>query len=168
MFDPNSWEIGREIAVSTDVLAAGVALLSLGIAIFTFLRTTKTNRRHALRQHTIDVLSMINQDGPVMRSQLAIADWHRTDRVILDDNLSLDDDQAVIAVLDYYDFVSAMALKGDLDVDAIVTLLGGRMLATCERLEAYIQMRRERLGREKLYEPFQTFVATHVVPNRGV
>ena len=168
LFDPSSWEVGREIAVSTDVLAAAIALFSLVIAVSTFILTTVSNRRHAIRQHTIDVLSIVNQDGPVMRSQLVIADWNRTDRQISDDDLSLEDDRVVIAVLDYYDFVSAMALKGELDVDAIVTLLGGRMLATTERLQTYIQKRRERLHRARLYEPLQTFVTIHVEPKRGV
>ena len=168
LFDPNSWELGREIGLSTDVVAAAIAIISIATAVITFLLTTRGNRRHAIRQHTIDVLSIINQDGPVMQSQLVIADWNRRDRKIPDDELSVEEDRVVIAVLDYYDFVSAMGLKGELDVNAIVILLGGRMMQTLDRLRGYIEKRRERLGRHQLYQPYIDFVDKHVRPVEGV
>ena len=146
-----------------DIATALSVLVAIIVFIFSTLRSRIINRR----QHTLTVLALINDDNPVSRAQLEMALWIREKREIKDDNVNPEEDKTIIAILDFYDFVCHTAEKKKLDIDTVVTVIGGRMRSTYNLLWQYIQARRDRLDRKNLYAPFERFVEKHV-KNRDV
>ena len=188
-------DVGPRVGLALDL----AAVISVMLAALTFLWNQRIQRRAAdrqherdltlsRRQHTLALVSLMNQEGPVFRGQQELALWIRDDRILDHDDVPDEDDRRIIAVLDFYDFLSlllnqsteARARDGAtrrsagpdhdaamrdwrvIDADIVVSLLGGRMKATWRMLEGYVRARRDRLGRPQLYAPFEGAYVAHL------
>lgn len=154
--------VERRITLAADVFAGASVLL----AIFAFLINQWVSRGFSKRQHTMDILEIINTDGPVFASQRQAALWIRDGKVFPDDCVSDDEDNVIMPLLDYYDFVCQNIKKGNLDRQTVYILIGGRMRSAYFMLEHYIVARRERLRRENLYRPMEDVVRREIPEGR--
>jgi hypothetical protein len=59
------------------------------------------------------------------------------------DAVSRQDDKIIFALLDYFDFVCHTALQKQLDIETIVTLIGGRMRSALQLFEGKIPSGRD-------------------------
>jgi hypothetical protein len=114
---------------------------SLIVAIVVGITTVWQQRQVQRRQHTIALLSAMQTD------RLADADEWMAQRIaagraVADEGLTDREHAHVMVLLDYYEFLAVLAMRGLVDVPLLLDLRGGAM-GRCYRLcEAYITTRR--------------------------
>jgi len=113
------------------------------------------------------MLQIIASESPVHEANIKFAQWVRKGKTFKDDDVSPEEDDVIIRLMDFYDVASDAAMRGIVDKDMIVLHLGGRMRSAYEALAQYIEARRARIHRPGLYRPFVRFV-TEFVENKEV
>ncbi|HEY6737794.1 MAG TPA: hypothetical protein VI076_03020, partial [Actinopolymorphaceae bacterium] len=93
---------------------------------------------------------------------LAAADTWMANRIMtrreIETDITLGDGGAhLITMLDYYEFLSTLALRGNVDVRLLLGLRGGTMMRAYDISRNYIRYRRRIVGPE-LYGAFEVFV----------
>ncbi|MET0069965.1 MAG: hypothetical protein ABW096_07990 [Candidatus Thiodiazotropha sp.] len=142
--------------------------LSILVVLFTFIFGYLERRASDRRKRTLEfLLKVIESDGPIHEAHLKFAAWAAASRVFENDQISAEDDEVIIRLLDYYDLIADTAKKKVIDKEMVILHLGGRMRTTYSILSHYVILRRERLGREGLYKPLEEFIAQDVA-NRSV
>lgn len=142
--------------------------LSILVVLFSFIFGYLERRSSDRRKRTLEfLLKVIESDGPIHDAHLKFAAWVTASRIFEDDQVSIEDDEVIIRLLDYYDLIADTAMKKVIDKEMVVLHLGGRMRTTYSALSNYVIHRRERLGREGLYKPLEEFI-TQDVANRSV
>jgi len=141
-----------------------ITFSSVIVVLLTFLFGYLERRASDRRQRTLEfLLKIIEGEGTIHEAHLYFAAWIRDNRVIENDEVSQDDDLVIIKLLDFYDLIADTTMKGVIDRQMIILHLGGRMRSAFSLLSNYIQHRRERLNRPRLYMPLETFINEHIL-----
>jgi len=136
-----------------------VTLLSVIVVLITFVFGYMERRASDRRQRTLEfILKIIEGEGPIHEAHLQFALWAKSNRVFENDEVSHDEDNVIIKLLDYYDLIADTATQGVIDKKMIILHLGGRMRTTYSILSNYINHRRKKLNRKGLYLPLETFI----------
>ena len=140
-----------------------VTLLSVIVVLVTFGFGYIERRSNERRQRTLEFLmKVIEGEGPIHEAHIQFASWVKSNRTFLDDDVSIEDDNVIIKLLDYYDLVADTAIRKVIDKEMIILHLGGRMRTTYTTLSNYIHSRRKRLGRSGLYLSLEKFINNHI------
>lgn len=136
---------------AVDETAASV-LVAVVFGVTTVLQLRQSQRR----QHTVELITGF-QNSEV----LAAADTWMTTQIGSRRQVAIDippaDERHVIAILDYYEFLSSLAIRGLVDVSLLLSLRGGTMLRCYAVCRTYVEHRRRTVGGE-LYQSFGLFV----------
>jgi hypothetical protein len=132
---------------------AASVLVAVVFGVATVLQLRQSQRR----QHTVELITSF-QSSEV----LSAADTWMATRIASHRPIELDvppgDERYVIIMLDYYVFLSSLALRGLVDVPLLLSLRGGAMARCHDICRAYIEDRRANVGAD-LYLRFSMFVA---------
>jgi hypothetical protein len=159
------WRLARK---PLRVAAQGAAAAALGVAAFLFLRTSGDinetaasilvavlfgvvtvyqQRQAQRRQHTVGLITAFQS-----ADQLAAADVWMATRISRNEPVDADigraDERYVITILDYYEFLAELALRGLVDTPLLVRLRGGTMSRCFSLCRPYVEDRRRRAGPE--------------------
>lgn len=132
---------------------AASVLVAVVFGVATVLQVRQTQRR----QHTIELVTAF-QGSEV----LAAADTWMASRIAsrreVEADIAVDAGGGhLITMLDYYEFLAALALRGHVDVRLLLNLRGGAMMRAFDISRTYIEHRRRVVGPE-LYRSFEVFV----------
>jgi hypothetical protein len=145
-----------ETLVATSIL---VAIITFSIGYFHRAAANRNELTFNL------MLQIIASEGPVHDANLKFAQWIRNGKNFKDDDVSPEEDEVIIRLIDFYDVVSDASIRGIVDKDMIVLHLGGRMRSAYKVVAEYIKARRARIRRPGLYRPFVRFV-TEIVDKK--
>lgn len=140
-----------------DYLLTSIPLLIL--FFLGYLERKISNRRNRTLEF---LLKVIEDDGPIHTAHIQSALWVCEGRRFEDDNVSFEEDETIIRLLDYYDLIADTATKDVIDKEMVILHLGGRMRTTYELLSNYIVHRRIRLSREGLYKNLENFITKEI------
>ena len=152
----------------------GFAFLSIGnvinetaasvlVAVVFGVATVLQLRQAQRRQYTVGLLMNLQSTLTLSAADLWMAQRIAAHREI-DDEVPAEDMQHVIALLDYYEFLSALAFRGFVEIPLVIDLRGGAMTRCYDLCRSYITKCRAEIGSE-LYVGLETFVdeyARHV------
>lgn len=128
---------------------AASILVAVVFGAATVLQTRQTQRR----QHSVELIMNFQTTDA-----LVAADAWMACRIAAHEpvgpEVSADEARHVITMLDYYEFLSALALRGYVDVRMLLGLRGGAMSRCYECCRDYIDHRREHVG-DELYRSVQ-------------
>jgi hypothetical protein len=142
-----------ETLVAASILI-GIVTFSLG-----YFHRVAVNRN----EMTFNLmLQIIASESPVHDANIKFAQWIREGKTFKDDDVSPQEDDVIIRLIDFYDVASDAAMRGIVDKDMIVLHLGGRMRSAYQVLALYINARRARIKRPALYHSFVRFVTEYV------
>ncbi|PVV11540.1 MAG: hypothetical protein B6D77_06765 [gamma proteobacterium symbiont of Ctena orbiculata] len=142
--------------------------VSILVVLFTFIFGYLERRASDRRKRTLEfLLKVIESDGPIHEAHLKFAAWAAASRVFEDDQVTAEDDEVIIRLLDYYDLIADTAKKKVIDKEMVILHLGGRMRSTYSVLSNYVIHRRKRLRREGLYKVLEVFIIKDVA-NKNV
>ena len=131
---------------------AASILVAVVFGAATVLQTRQTQRR----QHSVELIMNFQTTDA-----LVAADAWMAARIAARDPVgpTLPDAEQhhVVAMLDYYEFLSSLALRGYVDVRMLLGLRGGAMSRCFECCRGYIDHRREHVG-DELYRSVQVLV----------
>lgn len=143
--------------------ADALTALSILIATVVGILTLWQSRRLSRRDHTLDILLSRFSGGDIAKLLNRVSEW-------MDDPENAPDGTTNIyearEVLNLYEFISAAARHGTLDIELIYQTRGGPMLKTFEFFHPYIRKQREIGKNELLWEHFEWFVDTKIKPRR--
>ena len=148
-----------QVFKAADVLTA----LSIIMATVVGILTLWQSRRLSKRDHTLDILlSRFSGED--------IAELLKRVSERIDDSENAPDGTNNIyevgEVLNLYEFISAAARMGTLDIELIYQTRGGAMLKTFEFFHPYIRQQREIAKNDLLWEHLEWFVDTKIRPRR--
>jgi hypothetical protein len=172
------WRLARKpLRLATQ--GGGVALPALGT--FIFLRnsgqvnetaasvlvavvfgvvTVLQQRQAQRRQHTVGLITAFQTADRLCAADVWMGS-RISRRIPVDADVPAADEPHVITMLDYYEFLAVLALRGVVDTRLLVNLRGGTM-SRCFRLcRDYVDDRRQRSGRE-LYQALEAFTDEYV------
>jgi len=136
---------------SVDSTGASL-LVGVALAVIGFVQ----NRQVERRQRTVELIAALQNTDT-----LSAADGWMADRISraepVHDDVPKADDQQVITLLDYYEFLCILTERGHLDGDLLADLREPAMRRAFEICEPYVRVRRERVGTE-LYQRYGRFV----------
>jgi hypothetical protein len=134
-----------------DETAASV-LVAVVFGAGTVLQLRQSQRR----QHTVELMTTFQSSEILSAADVWMARRISAHRAIEVD-VPADDERHVIALLDYYEFLSSLALRGLVDIPLLLSLRGGTMTRCFDLCCGYIDDRRANLGAD-LYRSFMVFV----------
>jgi hypothetical protein len=146
---------------------AGFAVLSIGdaitetaasvlVAVVFGAATVLQLRQSQRRQYTVGLLTNLQSTDTLSAADMWMAQRIASHQQV-DDDVSTEDMRCVIALLDYYEFLSTLALRGFIDIPLLMNLRGGTMTRCYDICDTYITTCRSDIGAE-LYAGFETFV----------
>jgi hypothetical protein len=144
-----------------DYLITSIPLLIL--FFLGYLERKISNRRNRTLEF---LLKVIENDGPIHTAHLRSALWVCEGRIFEDDNVSFDEDETIIRLLDYYDLIADTAMKKVIDKEMVILHLGGRMRTTYVLFSKYISQRRLRLSRDGLYKHLENFITNEIADKK--
>lgn len=170
--------LSAQAAIVAVLAVAGFAFLRIGdainetaasvlIAVVFGVSTVFQVRQTQRRQHTVDLLTNFQSS-----EALSVADVWMAHRIAqhrqIEVDIPLDEERHVIAMLDYYDFLSELALRGLVDVSLLLGQRGGAMTRCFGICRGYITNRRGTVAPD-LYSDFEILVGEHArrVRNRN-
>lgn len=149
------------------LVGAGFALLSVGslipetaasvlVAVVFGVATVLQGRQAQRRQYTVGLLTNFQST-----ETLNVADVWMAERITarrpVESDVTFDGHRHVLAMLDYYEFLSSLALRGLVDTQLLMSQRGGTMTRCFTTCRDYIMNRRSEVGAE-LYGCFEIFV----------
>ncbi len=137
-----------------DYITVGSILAAISIYFLGYRERIRFERR----QNTTAILSKFYDAGPVIEANTIIASWIADNRLLPDDEVSAEEDSTIIAILNYYDFLALMVREESVDSAIVLASVGGPMIETYKVTENYINARRKRLNRPKLYSALEGYV----------
>jgi hypothetical protein len=152
------------------VALAGFAVLSIGdaitetaasvlVAVVFGVATVLQLRQSQRRQYTVGLLTNLQSADVLSAADMWMAQRIASHREI-DADVPTEDMRAVITLLDYYEFLSTLALRGFIDIPLLMNLRGGTMARCFDICGTYIATCRSDVGAD-LYVGFETFVAEY-------
>ncbi|GIG92996.1 DUF4760 domain-containing protein [Plantactinospora endophytica] len=159
------WRLSRK---PLRLVVQAIGLAGLALTGFAFLRTSGEinetaasilvavvfgavtvlqQRQSQRRQYTVGLITAFQSADPLSRADIWMAGRISTRRQVGAD-LAEDDERHVIPLLDYYEFLAVLAVRGLVDVPLLLNLRGGTMTRCFELCRGYIADRRVRAGAE--------------------
>jgi hypothetical protein len=150
---------------------AGFAFLSIGnainetaasilVAVVFGVATVLQLRQSQRRQYTVTLLTNLQSTETLWAADMWMAQRIASHRPI-DADVPADDMRHVISLLDYYEFLASLALRGSIEIPLLMNLRGGTMSRCYDLCRDYITDCRAHIGAE-LYISFDTFVDEYV------
>ena len=100
-----------------------ITFSSVIVVLLTFLFGYLERRASDRRQRTLEfLLKIIEGEGTIHEAHLCFAAWVRGNRVIENDEVSQNDDQVIIKLLDFYYLIADTTMKGVIDRQMIILL----------------------------------------------
>lgn len=130
---------------------------SVLVAVVAMIIELRVGRKVSVKQHTIDILSNFFNNEAFLASRRSLTGWRRSGRQFPDDDVAPEDDAVIITVLNFYDFVCALALDGEIDSRILTMFGGGAIKADYVMFAAYTTARRARLNRPRLYQSIEDY-----------
>jgi hypothetical protein len=152
------------------VVIAGFAGLRLGdridatsasvlVAVIFGAATVLQLRQAQRRQYTVELLTNFQTTEALAAADMWMAARIADHREVPSD-LPADELRYAMAMLDYYEFLATLALRGFIDVSMLRSLRGGTMSRCHDLCRTYIAGCRAEIGGE-LYRCFELFVEEH-------
>lgn len=152
------------------VVIAGFAGLRLGdridatsasvlVAVFFGAATVLQLRQSQRRQYTVELLTNFQTTDSLAAADMWMAARIAGHREVSKD-LPADELRHAITMLDYYEFLATLALRGFVDVSMLRSLRGGTMSRCHDLCRTYITACRKEIG-DELYRCFELFVDEH-------
>ncbi|AVT32104.1 hypothetical protein C6361_24515 [Plantactinospora sp. BC1] len=159
------WRLARR-PIRLGVQAVGLATLVM--AGFSFLRTSGEinetaasilvavvfgamtvlqQRQSQRRQYTVGLITAFQSAETLSQADVWMARRISAHQPVGAD-LTGDDEQRVLPLLDYYEFLAVLAVRGMVDVPLLLNLRGGTMTRCFELCRGYVADRRTLAGRE--------------------
>ncbi|GAB3983923.1 DUF4760 domain-containing protein [Plantactinospora veratri] len=159
------WRLARR---PLRLVVQAVGLAALVMAGFTFLRTSGEinetaasilvavvfgamtvlqQRQSQRRQYTVGLITAFQSAEPLCQADVWMARRISGHQPVGAD-LTGDDEERVLPLLDYYEFLAVLAVRGLVDVPLLLNLRGGTMTRCFELCRGYIEDRRSLAGRE--------------------
>ncbi len=143
--------------------------LSILFSVFIFLLGLQFGKYQERRAHTIDVVLSIFTSDSLAEANTKMAKLNlqaRNKEIVIDGNISGDDDATIITILDFYEFLCQGMFEGSLNKRALKEIRGGAMKTTYEVCKQYIAERRQLLNRPRLYWAFESFIENEISDRR--
>ncbi|MBF9131002.1 hypothetical protein I0C86_18845 [Plantactinospora sp. S1510] len=171
------WRLSRK---PLRLLVQGVGLAALALTGFTFLRasgeinetaasilvavvfgavTVLQQRQSQRRQHTVGLMTAFQSAEGLSTADVWMAGRITSGRAV-DADLPPEDERHVIPLLDYYEFLAVLAVRGLVDVPLLLNLRGGTMTRCFDLCREYIEDRRVRAGAE-VYQALEMLAAEY-------
>ncbi|MFC6021101.1 hypothetical protein ACFP2T_33625 [Plantactinospora solaniradicis] len=171
------WRLSRK---PLRLVVQGVGLAALALTGFTFLRTSGEinetaasilvavvfgavtvlqQRQSQRRQHTVGLMTAFQSAERLSTADVWMAGRITSGRTV-DADLAPDDERHVIPLLDYYEFLAVLAVRGLVDVPLLLNLRGGTMTRCFDLCRGYIEDRRIRAGAE-VYQALEMLAAEY-------
>ncbi|MFY1693759.1 DUF4760 domain-containing protein [Plantactinospora sp. WMMB782] len=159
------WRLARR---PIRLVVQAVALAALVMAGFTFLSTNSEinetaasilvavvfgamtvlqQRQSQRRQYTVGLITAFQSAETLSQADVWMARRISAHQPVGAD-LTDDDEQHVLPLLDYYEFLAVLAVRGLVDVPLLLNLRGGTMTRCFELCRGYVQDRRVLTGNE--------------------
>lgn len=164
----NPWlRIGIQAGLVAVMVGGGFALLmvrndindtaaSVMVAIVFGVTTVLQLRQSQRRQHTVELITNFQSTETLAAADIWMAGRIAAGRPVGGD-VTPEESQHVITILDYYEFLSTLGARGIIDVRLLLRLRGGTMKRCFDTCRMYIEHRRAQVG-DELYRSFETLV----------
>jgi uncharacterized protein DUF4760 len=116
-------------------------------------------RQSQRREHTVQLLTEVLATGHVAAGIAWIADRQMNNEPI-PEQMSTEERHHVRAALNYYELISALALRGQVDVRIVRHLIGSSMIRNFDACRSYIDYRRN-TNAPKIYSDTELFLAEY-------
>lgn len=166
------WSSGRPVQRDqlAGVVIAGFAGLRIGdridatsasvlVAVIFGAATVLQVRQNQRRQYTVELLTNFQTTDALAAADAWMAARIADHREVSSD-LPADELRYAMVMLDYYEFLATLALRGFVDVSMLRSLRGGTMSRCYDLCRTYITACRKDIGSE-LYRCFELFVEEH-------
>jgi len=120
---------------------------SILVAVVFGAATVFQQRQSQRRQHTVELITAFQNTERLSTADTWMAARIKSRRAV-DPDVPPDDEHQVIAMLDYYEFLAVLALRGLVDVPLLLNQRGGAMTRCFHLCRAYVEDRRETVGPE--------------------
>lgn len=136
------------------ILTASSVAVGLVLGVIGFVE----NRRFQRRNLTVSLISNF-----MLNSDLSAADFFMTRQINTgkrfgDGAVSDEDDNHLITLLDYYEFLATAYQEGALDKQTILHTRGGPMARAFDVCAGYVRDRRQQLEAPNLYRNYENLV----------
>jgi len=132
---------------------------SVLVAVVFGVVTVIQQRQSQRRQHTVGLITAFQS-----ADHLAAADVWMASRISagreVDGDIPEADEGHVLSILDYYEFLAVLALRGMVDIPLLINLRGGTMTRCFQLCRAYVEDRRLRAGPE-VYRSLELFATEY-------
>jgi hypothetical protein len=132
---------------------------SILVALVFGVATVVQLRQAQRRQHTVGLITAFQSTEVLAAADTWMATRISTRRRV-DAEIAAGDERHVISMLDYYEFLATLAMRGLIDVPLLLDLRGGAMARCLDICRAYIADRREHVA-PGLYGCFELFVSEY-------
>ncbi|WP_108895258.1 DUF4760 domain-containing protein [Palleronia abyssalis] len=153
-------------AVTTQDLFTSLTIL---FSVLIFLGGLAYGRREQLRMHTVEVLMSVFLSDTLARENPRMANLMRRAKegdVQITGDLDGADDQTLITMLDFYEFVAQSCFERSLSTRVVIEIRGDAMRRAYDVCRGYIRDRREDFDEEghesRLYAAFERFVRDYL------
>jgi hypothetical protein len=133
---------------------------SILVAVVFGVATIFQERQSQRREHTVHLLNEILATGHVAAGIAWIADRQMNNEPITE-HMSAEQRNHVRAALNYYELISALGLRGQVDVRLVRDLLGSSMMRNFDACRPYIDYRRSNTNAPKIYSDTEHFLAEY-------
>lgn len=120
---------------------------SILIAVVFGAVTVLQQRQSQRRQYTVGLITAFQSADPLSQADVWMARRISAHRPVGAD-LTDDDEEHVLPLLDYYEFLAVLAVRGLVDVPLLLNLRGGTMTRCFELCRGYVEDRRVLAGGE--------------------
>jgi hypothetical protein len=149
-------------AISPINATAASVLVAVVFGIVTIFQQHQSQRR----EHTVNLLTGFLATGHVAAGLAWIADRQLLNEPIAEQP-SMEDRHHISVALDYYELISALAIRGQIDVRMVRDLLGSSMIRDFDACRPYIDYRRG-LNAPKIYSDTELFLAEYCRLDRQI
>jgi len=153
--------MGAELLKYSEAIATLTAVVvAIGVALYQIARQNALKRREL----TISVLSYSYLDDVLQRAAIRINEIVASKKKSND--LSKEDRDDLLIMLNYYSFVSGAALDRWLDVGVIKAQKGAAMIRAFDLLYPWVEQQRTALGEPLFLRRLERFVSTVLKPHQ--
>lgn len=150
----------------SEIIGHSITALSLMLAAACYVHRHRREIQAGRLQRTLDFIRTVyERDGPIAQANVELANWIGSGSKPIRDGSDLTDDErnSLMRLLDFFDLISQAALQHAVDREMVVTILGGKMRSVqCEASEYIASVRQALPDRREIYKPYEDFVNFHV------
>jgi hypothetical protein len=132
-----------------------ISLVSVTLALITWVATVAMKIRSEKKKHTIDLISQFQSNDGIYKSDLSMALRIKNNEKPKSGNMDIKSEETLIRLLDYYEFIATSVREKYIIYDIVKHLRGGAIFSAFELSQSYIVERRLALDRPELYLNFE-------------